>query len=77
MVLDADQRADRFDWVRAAELAARYKRPAEWVSRGLEACRRSRAPADYFIQRYLERRPIPRNDVVDAAYRDLLAERHG
>lgn len=74
-ILDGGEITERFEWAEAAELAAQYKRPVAWIMRGLEACRRARVDRSYFVDRFLKRLPIPRNEVVDAAYRDLLAER--
>lgn len=74
-ILDAGDIVERFDWAQAAELAAQYRRPQQWIERGLEACRRAGVERDYFIDRFLKRLPIPRNDVVDAAFRELLTER--
>lgn len=74
-ILDGDQITEMFVWAEAAELAAQYRRPQKWIERGLEACRRSGVGRDYFIDRFLKRLPVERNEVVDAAYRELLTER--
>ena len=74
-VLDGADIVERFAWAEAAELAAQYRRPQRWIERGLEACRRAGVDRSYFIDRFLKRLPVERNEIVDAAYRDLLAER--
>lgn len=66
----------RFTWARVGALAEQYSRPAEWIARGLEACRRAGVEPEYFIARYLQRdASTPLNPVVDEAMRQILAER--
>lgn len=74
-VLTPAETADRFSWVKVAELAERYRRPETWIARGLEACRRAGVDPDYFERRYLQRLDIPRDDRVDAAMREMITER--
>jgi hypothetical protein len=64
----------RFTWAKIGELAIRYNRSPAWIERGLEACRRAGIDDSYFVQRYLQRQPIPRHDGADAAMRDMLIE---
>lgn len=73
-ILNAGEVAHRFAWLDAETLASRYRRPAAWIARGLEACRRAGVDRQYFIGRYLEKRDVPRNPAVDAAFRELLSE---
>jgi hypothetical protein len=73
-ILTADEVADRFSWARVAELAERYRKPAAWIERGLEACRRAGVGDEYFVDRYLKREPIARDDRVDEQMRELLIE---
>ena len=73
-ILDHSEACQRFGWLDAETLAARYRRPAQWIARGLEACRRAGVDRQYFIDRYLEHKPVPRNELVDAAFRELLNE---
>ena len=75
VILTPAETADRFGWVKAAELAERYRKPEQWVQRGLEACRRAGVDPDYFEHRYLQRLNIPRDELVDAAMRELATER--
>ena len=49
-------------------------RPAAWIARGLEACRRAGVSEDYFIARYLRRESLPLDRRVDDAMRELAAE---
>ena len=73
-VLEAVEITERFTWARVAALADQYRRPAAWIERGLEACRRAGIDDDYFVTRYLRREPIARHDGADAAMRELLTE---
>ena len=73
-ILDHSEAAVRFAWLDAETLATRYHRPAAWIARGLEACRRAGVDRSYFVDRYLERKPVPRNPIVDTAFRELLSE---
>ena len=77
VILEPTEISQRFSWARVAELAERYRKPAQWVARGLEACRRAGVADDYFIARYLQRAPIERHEGVDAAMRELLTESVG
>ena len=71
-ILEPTEISERFIWARVAELADRYRRPAQWISRGLEACRRAGIDDAYFVSRYLERADVPRHDGADQAMRDLV-----
>jgi len=74
VILEQNQVLERFFWAKAHDLALTYRRPVEWIERGLQACERVRVPHDYFIDRYLKKLPIPKDQGVDAAMRDLLLE---
>ncbi len=74
-ILDGAEIVECFAWAEAAELAAQYRRPQRWIERGLEACQRAGVERSYFIDRFLKRLPVERDEVVDAAYRELLTER--
>ena len=71
-ILEPTEVSERFTWARVAELADRYRKPAAWISRGLEACRRAGISDAYFVSRYLERSDVPRHDGADQAMRDLV-----
>lgn len=73
-ILEPEQVLERFFWAKANDLAVTYRKPLEWIERGLQACERVRVPHDYFIDRYLKKLPIPKDQAVDAAMRDLLIE---
>jgi len=73
-ILEPEQVLERFFWAKANDLAVTYRKPLEWIERGLQACERVRVPHDYFIDRYLKKLPIPKDQAVDAAMRDLLLE---
>ena len=73
-ILEHEQVLERFFWAKANELAVTYRKPLEWIERGLQACERVRVPHDFFIDRYLKKLPLPKDEGVDAAMRDLLTE---
>ena len=57
------------------QLAHDYKKPIEFIERGLEACRRSHVSESYFVDRYLkEDKTIEQNMLVADAYKDLMKE---
>jgi len=72
-ILDADQVVARWFWAEAGLLATQYRRPEEWIRRGLLACEAVCVSHDYFVDRYLRKLPIPLHPGVDAAMRELLA----
>lgn len=71
-ILDAEQIAHRWFWAEAGLLATQYRRPEDWIRRGLLACEAVGVPHDYFIARYLRKQPIPLHPGVDSAMRSLL-----
>lgn len=73
-VLAQEQVLERFFWAKAHDLAQTYHRPLAWIERGLQACERVRKPHDYFIDRYLKRLPVPKDEGVEAAFKDVLLE---
>ena len=73
-ILTPPEISERFTWAKVASLAEQYRKPAAWIERGLEACRRAGIDDAYFEQRYLQRLDIPRHDGADAAMRELLTE---
>lgn len=74
-VLPQSEAEERFPWLKVEELARRYNRPAEWIARGMEACRRAGSDPDYFVRRYLEwDQSVPLDPLVDAAMRELQRE---
>ena len=73
-ILEPEQVLERFFWAKANDLAVTYRKPLEWIERGLQACERVCVPHDYFINRYLKKLPIPKDQAVDAAMRDMLIE---
>ena len=60
-----------FDWELAQQLAGDFCRPLEWVRRGIAACRDAGVEPQYFIDRYLHRKPIPMDFTVDKSLREL------
>ena len=73
-ILEPAEVTTRFTWARVAALADEYRRPAAWIARGLEACRRAGVDESYFIARYLRRESLPLDRRVDDAMRELAAE---
>ncbi len=71
-VLDTGQIAHRWFWAEAGLLATQYRRPEEWIRRGLLACEAVGVPHEYFVDRYLRKQPIPLHPGVDAAMRALM-----
>jgi len=66
-ILDAGQAAHRWFWAEAGLLATQYRRPEEWIRRGLLACETVGVSHDYFVDRYLKKQPIPFHPGVDDA----------
>lgn len=74
-VMRAEDLEERWEWLKAGNLASQYQRDERWISRGLEACRVVGVSPDYFIDRYLKGdKSIPKHDGVDAAFRDLAKQ---
>ena len=53
-----------FDWELAQQLAGDFCRPVEFIERGILACREAGISPEYFIDRYLLKKPIPMNEEV-------------
>lgn len=70
-ILDQGEIARRWNWANAAQLAEQFKRPQAWIEKGLRACEAVGVGHDYFVDRYLRKLSIQRNESVEAAYRDL------
>ena len=67
VILGASERISdpMFDWELAEDLAHEFNRPVEWVRRGNLACREAGVSPEYFIDRYILKKPIPMNEEVD------------
>jgi hypothetical protein len=50
---------------------AKQQRDPKWIELGIEACRASSVDPQYFVDRYLDKLDMPKNLVVEQAYRDL------
>jgi len=61
----------KFDWEWAEDLAHEFTRPSAWIKRGFLACREAGVSPEYFIDRYLHRKLIPKNIEVDQSFRTL------
>lgn len=73
-ILDAEQVCQKFVWAKAGALAERYKKPLEWIERGLQACDRIGIDHSFFIEKYLDRKALPKHDGLSAALQDILKE---
>jgi hypothetical protein len=71
-ILQPDEIIHRFEWAAIGSLAAQYQRPAAWIERGFAACQAAGVSVDYFVERYLEKREVPRNDAVEHQFRQSL-----
>lgn len=70
-VLPHADAVERFPWLKAGELAARYHQPVEFVERMLRACHASSWPEEQAIRRYLEGdRSVPVPPEMQAAHRE-------
>jgi hypothetical protein len=57
---------ERMPWLEAETLAAKYGKDADFVRRGLQACRSAGVGEEYFIKRYLEGdKSIPMDESVE------------
>lgn len=71
-ILSPEAVKEKFEWAKSGDLAHKYRRDANWIESGLEACRRAGISQDYFIKKYLEKdESIPKNPLVEQAYLDL------
>lgn len=65
---------ERWEWLKAGNLANQYKRDEKWITRGLQACREVGVSPDYFIRRYLDGdKSVPLREDVDAVFRQLCS----
>ena len=67
-----------FDWEWAQTLAQEFRAPAEWIERGIRACREADVDPEYFIVRYLhhklpeERKQFPMDQTVGQVLGEIL-----
>jgi hypothetical protein len=75
-ILTPEQVSGRFGWAYVIQLSDKYPSSSpEFISRGLEACRRCSIPPDYFIEKYLDNdASVPKNTDVEEAYKEILHE---
>ena len=72
-VLKPSEVYDQFEWVRANELAKQHKKPLACVERGIEACRVTGVPLDYYIERYLKNnKNTLKNETFENAYFEIM-----
>ncbi|EPR6391085.1 hypothetical protein ACU7RR_004291 [Providencia stuartii] len=60
-ILKPEEAIDRFDWLKAEELAREYTCPLDWVKRGFEASRRLGISPEHFIDKYVRKLDIPKD----------------
>ena len=53
------------DWKLADDLSQEYIKPVEWIKRSIKACREAGESPQYFIDRYLDKKDIPKNLEVE------------
>lgn len=76
-ILKPEEAIDRFDWLKAEELAKEYTCPLEWVKRGFEASRRLGISPEHFINKYVRKLDIPKDIEFESVFIELLnEERH-
>lgn len=74
-ILRHEEAEKNFAWLRINNLANQYSRTTEFISRGIEACRRASTPVEYFIERYLEgNKDVERIPLVEAAFKEIQDE---
>ena len=73
VIMGASERMSNpmFDWELAEELARDFTCPVDWIRRSILACREADVSPQYFIDRYLHKKPIEMNRDVDKAARAL------
>jgi hypothetical protein len=72
-ILRDDEIARKFEWAEVESLAAKYRRTAAWIKRGLDACETAGVAPEYFIRRYLDDdKTIPKHEGVEAAFVEAL-----
>jgi hypothetical protein len=73
-ILSEQETLERFFWAKSGALAEQYRKPVDWIERGLQACERVNIPHDYFIDRYLRKLTIAKDEGMEAAFFDILKE---
>lgn len=74
-ILSRSEIEDKFDWTLINRLAEEHKIPLETLETGLEVSRRMNISHDYFIDRYVYKKPVERNKEFEEVYMDLLKEK--
>ncbi|PAV02680.1 hypothetical protein CBG25_09480 [Arsenophonus sp. ENCA] len=64
----------RFDWHWAEELAHEHILPLDWVKRGFEASRRLGIEPDFFVNKYILKQDLPKNDEFEQVFIEVLKE---
>lgn len=75
-ILKREEVAQRFEWAAIGALAAQFQRPVVWIERGFAACQAAGVSPDYFVEKYLEGRDLPKNDAVDYQFKQLIHPRN-
>lgn len=71
-ILSHEKSLEKFEWLKAGELAAKYNRTLAFVERGIEAYRLAGSNAEAFEDRYLKKLPsAPRNRDAEVISREL------
>ena len=70
----SDEDIANLEWVKSSTLAHQYKLPVHFVERGFECCRRLGIKVDYFIDKYIHKKPVERLPEFETVYKELLQE---
>ena len=64
----------QFDWHWAEELDHEHILPLDWVKRGFEASRRLGIEPDFFVNKYILKQDLPKNDEFEQVFIEVLKE---
>lgn len=73
-ILNSDEAEQKFEWLQAGRLASEFNMPEDFISRGLECCRRIGFNPEFFVNRYLKKDGTPFSPEFDAVYKEILNE---
>ncbi|HGJ5885470.1 hypothetical protein [Arsenophonus nasoniae] len=72
-ILNEDE-IKQFDWHWAEKLAHEHILPIDWVKRGFEASRRLGLEPDFFVNKYILKQDLPKNDEFEQVFIEVLKE---
>ena len=74
MKINKEKFDQRYDWRLAEDLATKYTKPIEWIRRSIKACRLSGVSPEYFIDKYLMKKDIEKNELVSENMRNMVID---